>query len=81
MRFLTRLAAATLFALAAAPTLAARPDPAADCTTFTTVQTTEGRVWEIRGFVCLTPGKPPKVEVTERRETEPSRLLKPQLIW
>jgi hypothetical protein len=81
MRYLSWSAAAVLFALAALPGHAALPDPAADCTTFTTVQAADGRTWEIRGFVCLTPGKPPKVEVTDRRETDPSRSLKQRLIW
>ncbi len=81
MRFFPHLAAVVPFILAGTPGLAALPDPAVDCTTFTTVHSTEGRTWEIRGFVCLMPGQPPKVEVTGRRETEPSRALKQRLIW
>ena len=81
MRFLSLPAAAALIALAAAPGNAALPDPAADCTTFTTVQAVDGQAWEIRGFVCMVPGRPPKVEVTHRRATDPSATLKQRLIW
>lgn len=80
MRALPHLAIAPLM-LAATPAVAALPAPTADCSAFTTIQAVEGRVWEIRGFVCLMHGSPLKVEVTGRREVEPSRALKQGLIW
>ena len=48
MRFLSLPAAAALIALAAAPGNAALPDPAADCTAFTTVQAVDGQASEAR---------------------------------
>lgn len=60
---------------------AARPDPASDCAPFAALQSSDGRLSEVRGLACRTPGAAPRIEIRERRVIDPAQRLKQGLIW
>jgi hypothetical protein len=73
--------ALVMHACAATAALAARPDPASDCASFTALQSSDGRLWEVRGLACRMAGQALRIEIRERRVTDPAQILKQGLIW